>query len=95
MASIHVGDVDRAVGADQSVVCFRDQNTVFLPHDAAGFGEGQFDDTRVELIAASPATGGSRRVDLCQFHESPFRLGHNFVFDDEDVAFLQSLLFAF
>ena len=56
-ASVDVGDINRAVGADQAVVGFRDQHAALAADDAAALGDGQFDDTRIEIVATRPAPG--------------------------------------
>ena len=64
-ASVNVGDVHRAVGADQAVASFGDQDAAFAPHDAAALPDGELDDASVELIALGPAAGSGGGFDCC------------------------------
>ena len=94
-ASVNVGDINRAVGANQAVVSLRDEHTPFTANDAAALGDGQFDDTRIETIPARPATGSEGRSDCLQVDELAFGLGNDFMFDDQDIARAEALISMF
>ena len=54
--------------------------------------DGQFDDASVEVIALGPAAGSGGGFDRFQLHQLAFRLGDDFVFDDQDVALAEFVL---
>lgn len=85
-ASVHVGNIHRAVGADQAVPSLRDQDTALAAHDAAALPDGEFDHASIELVAPCPSAGREGWPDFSQIDELPLRLGDDFVFDDQNVA---------
>ena len=62
-ASVDVGDVDRAIGADQPVMCLGDKDAAFAAYDATALGEGDFDHAGVEVVSSFWPTVGTRRRD--------------------------------
>ena len=62
LASVNVGDVNSAVGADKSVTGFSNQHAAFAANDAAALLDGQLDDAGIEIDSVSPSGGTRRRV---------------------------------
>ena len=92
-ASVYVGDVHGAVGADKTVASFGDQDAALAPHDAAALPDGQFDRSSIKVIAFRPAARRGGGFDFIEVYKLTFGLGNDFVFDDEDVALAQFLMF--
>ena len=90
-ASVNVRDVDGAVGADEAVARFRDKHSPLAAHDAAALTHSQLYDASIKAIVARPAMGSGRGFDLFQVHKLTLRLGHDFVFDYQDIPLAKSL----
>src|SRR5450432_711060 len=84
--SVYIRDVDPAVGAHQSVLRFRDQDTSLAAHDPLALRNGNLGHTRVQMILSGPSSGTWRRHDAFQLHDLAFGLGYDFVFHDQNVA---------
>ena len=89
-ASVDVGDVDAAVGAEKAVVGFGDEDAVFAANYGAAFAQGQFDDAGVEGVLFRPCDGFVGGLDRGEIDEAAFGFGDDFVFDDQDVAGLEA-----
>jgi hypothetical protein len=85
-AAVDVRSVHAAVGADQAVARFRDQNSALASHYSLTLCEGHFRYSRVEIVTACPSAGTRRGLDFVEEDELAFRLGNDFVFYDQDVA---------
>ena len=88
-ATADVGDVDAAVGADESVVCLGNEDSVFAADDGAAFAQGEFDDAGVEIVLPGPGFRFDGRLDRGEVDEAAFSFRDDFVFDDEDVSGLE------
>ncbi len=86
MASVDIGDVDAAVGAEKSVVSFGDEDAVLATDDRPAFAQCEFDDAGVERILFRPRDRFVGWLDRVQVDDASFGFGDDFVFDDEDVA---------
>ncbi len=86
-ATIDVRSVDSAIGTDQAVTRFRDQNSALAPHDSLALCQSHFGYARVELVTPRPRAGSAGRLDLFQGNKLTLRFGDDFVFYDQDVAF--------
>src|SRR5713226_4978291 len=91
-AAVDVRYIHTTISADQPMASFRDQHATLAAHDASALREGYFDHARVQMIAASPGVGTGGWPDLVQLHELFFRLGHDFMFHDQDVTLCQRQL---
>jgi len=54
LASIYIGNIDAAVGAEKAVLSFSDKNAIFAADDGAAFAKGEFDDSGVEVVLFCP-----------------------------------------
>ena len=90
--SVYVGDVHGAVGADQAMASFRDQDAALAPHDAMALLCGELYYPRIEMIVVRPAAGREGGFDLGEVYELSLGLGNDFVFDDKNVALAQFLM---
>src|SRR5579863_2036566 len=86
-AAIDVRSVDSAVGADQAVTRFGDQNSELAPHHPFALRQSHFGYARVEFVTAGPRAGSAGGFDLFQGNKLTLRFGDDFVFYDQDVAF--------
>ena len=59
---------------------------VLLAHDAPGLAQGQFDDAGIDAVAGGKLPGGGGWLHRVERHRAAFRLGHDLVFDHQDVA---------
>ena len=65
LATVDVGDIDPAIGADETVAGLGYQDPVFATDDGLAFADRQFGDARVDLVTTCPGTGlrgGPNRV---------------------------------
>ena len=61
-AAIDVGNIDAAIGADQAVTGFSDQNATFAAHHSLAFCESHFGYARVEIVTPRPSARTWRRA---------------------------------
>jgi len=85
-ATINVRGIYPAVGADQAVARFRDENSALASHYSLTLCEGHFRHSRVEIVTACPSAGTRRGLDFVEGNELAFRLRYDLMFHDEDVA---------
>ena len=85
-ATIDIRSVDSAVGADQALTRFGDQNSALAPHDSLALCQGHLGYAGVELVTARPRAGSAGGFDLLQGNKLTLRFGDDFVFYDQDVA---------
>jgi len=88
-AAIDVRSVDSAVGADQAMTRFGDQNSALAPHDPLALRQSHLGYARVELVTPCPRAGSAGGLDLFQGNKLAFSFGDDFVFYDQDVAFFR------
>jgi len=88
-AAVDVRSVHAAVGADQAVARFRDQNPALASHYSLTLCESHFSYSGVEIVTPCPSAGTCRGLDFVEGNELAFRLRYDFVFYDQDVACLQ------
>src|SRR2546430_3585612 len=81
-----VGNIYAAVGANQAVCGFGDENTSFAANHAPALRHRQFRHACVELETPCPRAGSSRWPDLRQVHNLAFSLGYDLVFYDQNVT---------
>ena len=86
-ATIDVRSIHAAIGADQAVTGFGDQNSAFASHYSLALCEGHFRYSRVEIVTPRPSARTGGGLDFFQRNKLAFRLGDDFVFYDQDVAF--------
>ena len=89
-ASVDVGNIDAAVGAEEAVVGFGDQNAVLAADNGPALAHSEFDNAGIERVLFRPRDGISGGLDAGQVDEAAFRFGNDFVFHDKDVAGLES-----
>ena len=92
-ASIDIRNVDCPVGANQSVMRFRNQHAAFSATTQRPSVSAS-SDTRVDVNWRPQPREIRRRSDRRKIDKPPSALRHDLVLDDEDVALLQSLLLA-
>src|SRR5216684_3197591 len=95
MQSFHAGHANGNLGepfAPRPAESVCDEDAAFAANDATALGDGQFDDASVQAIAARPAPGSGGGFGRFQVHELTLRFGNDFMLNDEDIAFAQSLL---
>ncbi len=85
-AAIDVRSVHAAIGADQAVARFRDENSAFASHYSLTLCQSHFRYSRVEIVTACPSAGTRGGLDFFEGNELTFRFGDDFVFYDQDVA---------
>src|SRR5580704_3505424 len=91
-AAIDIRGIYPAIGADQAMAGFRDQNSTFASHYSLTLCESNFRYSRVEIVTACPSAGTRRGLDFVEGSELAFRLGYDLMFHDEDVACSQRQL---
>ena len=85
MATVDVRSIDPAIGADQALSGFGDQDAALAPHHPLALRESYFGYPRVEIVTLRPRAGTGRRLDFFEGNKLPLRLGDDFVFHDQDV----------
>jgi len=85
-ATIDVRSIHPAIGADETVTGFSDQNSTFTSHYSLTLCEGHFRYSRVEIVTPCPGARTGGGLDFFQENKLAFRLGDDFVFYDQDVA---------
>jgi len=88
-ASVHIGDVDAVVGAQEAVMGFGDEDAVPAADNGAALPHGELDHARIESVLFCPGARFGGRLDGGEIDEATFRLGDDLMFHDEDVARLQ------
>src|SRR5579864_626465 len=93
LSTVHIGNIHSAVSANESVSGFGNEDSapanLFLSHGTAAFGQRNFRQTGISTTRPRPTRRIATRVHSAEPHNSPFRLGNDFVFDDQDVAAFQ------
>src|SRR5579864_4776200 len=93
LSTVHIGNIHSGVSANESVSGFGNEDSasanLFLSHGTAAFGQRNFHQTGVSTTRPRPTRRTATRVHSAEPHNSPFRLGNDFVFDDQDVAVSQ------
>src|SRR5271169_415233 len=79
-ATIDVRSVHAAVGADQAVARFRDQNPALASHYSLTLCEGHFRYSRVKIVTACPTAGTRGGLDFVEGNELAFRLRYDLMF---------------
>src|ERR1700678_2000346 len=88
-ATIDVGDVNAAVGADETKARLRDKHAVFSPDNRAALAQREFDDTCLEAISLCPRDGLGGGLYRSKINSAALSLGDYLVFDDENIATLE------
>src|SRR6266704_4831573 len=80
--------VDPGIGADETVVSFRNQD-LLAAHDAPRLLQNDFNDARVLLQTMGNGNRFNRRSYLCKPDHRSFGLGNDLLSDDENVAIFE------
>ena len=64
----------------------RDEHAILAADNGAAFAQSQFNNAGVQLVFLCPGDRIGRRFDRGEIDDAAFRLGNDFVFDDENVA---------
>src|SRR6266566_2147412 len=87
-AATNIRMVNPGIGADETVVSFRNQD-VLAAHDAPRFLQSDFNDARVLLQTMGNANRLHRRSYLCKPDHRSFGLGNDLLSDDKNVAIFE------
>src|SRR6266704_2347038 len=80
--------VDPGIGADETVVSFRNQD-LLAAHDAPRLLQNDFNDARVLLQTMGNGNRFNRRFYLCKPDHRSFGLGNDLLSDDKNVAIFE------
>src|SRR6266581_3040202 len=87
-AATNVRMVNPGIGADETVVSFRNQD-VLAAHDAPRLLQNDFNDARVLLQSMGDGNRLNRRFYLCKPDHRSFGLGNDLLSDDKNVAIFE------
>src|SRR6266581_6971232 len=87
-AATNIRMVNPGIGADETVVSFRNQD-VLAAHDAPRFLQNDFNDARVLLQPMGNGNRLNRRFYLCKPDHRSFGLGNDLLSDDKNVAIFE------
>ena len=82
----HVGGVDPAVGADEAVARFRDQDAVGHADDAAGLAQDHLELARIAIPSLCKGNRLRPRRDGREIHDRALGLRDDLLGHDEDVV---------
>src|SRR6266487_5289334 len=88
-AATNIRMVDPGIGADETVVSFRNQD-VLAAHDAPRFLQNDFNDARILLQPMGNGNRFNRRFYLCKPDHRSFGLGNDLLSDDKNVAIFEA-----
>src|SRR6266478_1848475 len=88
-AATNIRMVNPGIGADETVVSFRNQD-VLAAHDAPRFLQNDFNDARVLLQTMGDGNRLNRRFYLCKPDHRSFGLGNDLLSDDKNVAIFEA-----
>src|SRR6266852_5083373 len=88
-AATNIRMVDPGIGADETVVSFRNQD-VLAAHDAPRFLQNDFNDAWVLLQPLGDGNRLNRRCFLCKPDHRSFGLGNDLLSDDKNVAIFEA-----
>src|SRR6266699_4947886 len=89
VAATNIRMVDPGIGADETVVSFRNQD-LLAAHDAPRLLQNDFNDARVLLQTMGNGNRFNRRFYLCKPDHRSFGLGNDLLSDDKNVAIFEA-----
>src|ERR1700683_4881735 len=90
--AIDIRCVHSAIGTDEAVARFRDQNSALAAPHSFTLRHSHFSYARVQIVTPRPRTRTGGRFYFFEWNKLAFRFGYDFVFHDQDVAFFQQHL---
>lgn len=90
-ASINIGNVDSAIGAEKAVASLSDEDAMVTADEGAAFAKSEFDDAGIEIVLPGPILGFRRGGNAGEIDELTFGLGDDLVLDYENVSGLDLL----
>jgi len=91
-ATIDVRSIDSAIGADQALSGFGDQDAALAPHHPLALRQSQFSNASVEIVTPCPRARTCGGLDAIKLNQPAFRFGYDLVLHDQDVAFSQRFI---
>ena len=83
---LDIGAIDARIRHDEAEPVLDDQHARPLAHHAPRFREDDFDQTRILVHLGGEFCRARRGANFCEIDVTPFRLGHDFLRHDDNVA---------
>src|ERR1700751_5649154 len=89
LAAIHVGNIDSAIGANESMPRFGDHDPMLLTQQTLALAQGELGNARVQFVTPRPCSRLCRRANRIQLDKLAFCFRNDLVLHDQNVALRQ------